>query len=141
MNALARELGLHESYFLNPSGLDVSTSLSGGYGSARDVAMLVAHILSSDPHLLEATSFNTLAISSKSAVHKVVNTDKALDAIPNVLASKTGFTDLSGGNLVVAFDAGLGHTVIIALLGSSYDGRFEDMKRLVDETVRYLGDL
>ncbi len=141
MNALAQEMGLHESYFLNPSGLDVSTSLSGGYGSARDVAMLVAHILGSDPHLLEATSFNTLTISSKTAMHKIVNTDKALDAIPNVLASKTGFTDLSGGNLVVAFDAGLGHTMIITILGSSYDGRFEDMKKLVDETVRYLGDL
>jgi D-alanyl-D-alanine carboxypeptidase len=67
-----------------------------------------------------------------------VNTNKAIDLLPNVIASKTGFTDLAGGNLVVAFDAGIAHPIIIAVLGSSFDGRFDDMTKLVNSTIEYL---
>lgn len=140
MNTLAGEIGLQQTFFLNPSGLDESTSLSGGYGSAKDMALLVSHILATRPHLLEATSYSKTDVSSKSFVHPAVNTNKAIDAIPNVLASKTGFTDLSGGNLVVAFDAGLGHPVIISILGSSREGRFTDMQAMVDATLAYLAE-
>jgi D-alanyl-D-alanine carboxypeptidase (penicillin-binding protein 5/6) len=138
MNATAHRLGLRESYFLNSSGLDVSATLAGGYGSAKDMTLLVDHILKTKPHLLEATSFHSLNIASTAGNHAAVNTNKAIDMIPNVIASKTGFTDLAGGNLVVAFDAGIAHPVIIAVLGSSFDGRFQDMAQLVGYTVEYL---
>lgn len=138
MNKTARRIGLEETYFLNPSGLDMSPTLSGGYGSARDMAILFEHIIENKPHLLEATSFDRLSVPSKLAQHDAVNTNKAINMIPNVIGSKTGFTDLSGGNLVVAFDAGIGHPIIVAVLGSTYDGRFDDMARLVDSTIEYL---
>jgi D-alanyl-D-alanine carboxypeptidase len=138
MNINAQKLGLHETYYLNESGLDVSTALSGGYGSARDTALLVDQVLREKPHLLEATSFDKLKISSKLAAHVAVNTNKVINSIPNVLASKTGYTDLSGGNLVIAFDAGVGHPVIISVLGSTLNGRFEDMAQLVGSTIQYL---
>jgi serine-type D-Ala-D-Ala carboxypeptidase (penicillin-binding protein 5/6) len=138
MNATADRLGLHESYFLNSSGLDVSATLAGGYGSAKDMSLLVDRILKTKPHLLEATSFHQLSIPSNRENHAAVNTNKAIDMIPNVIASKTGFTDLAGGNLVVAFDAGMAHPIIIAVLGSSFDGRFQDMAQLVGYTVEYL---
>lgn len=138
MNTLSKEIGLHETYFLNPSGLDVSATLSGGYGSAKDMTMLLEYILEKKPHLLEATTFDRLEVSSKIIPHTAVNTNKLIDRIPNVLASKTGFTDLSGGNLVVAFDAGVNHPIIISILGSSYDGRFDDMNKLVRATLEYL---
>ena len=139
MNNTAKSLGLYQTYFLNQSGLDVSPTLSGGYGSAKDMALLVGHILRTKPHLLEATAFDQINVSSQTESHSAVNTNKAINMIPNVIASKTGFTDLSGGNLVVAFDAGLNHPVIIAVLGSTYDGRFQDMAQLVGSTVEYLG--
>jgi len=138
MNATAVRLGLRATYFLNQSGLDVSDTLAGGYGSAKDMALLFDHILRTKPHLLEATSFDALSISSTSTVHNAVNTNKAIDLLPNVIASKTGFTDLAGGNLVVAFDAGVAHPIIIAVLGSSFDGRFDDMTKLVNSTIEYL---
>lgn len=139
MNNTARGLGLSQTYFLNQSGLDVSPTLSGGYGSARDMALLVGHILKTKPHLLEATAFDQIRVSSQTETHTAVNTNKAINMIPNVIASKTGFTDLSGGNLVVAFDAGLNHPIIIAVLGSTFEGRFQDMANLVASTVEYLG--
>jgi len=138
MNTLAREIGLTQTYYLNQSGLDVSTSLSGGYGSARDMSLLFQKILFEKPRLLEATSRDRMTVPSKEFLHTAENTNKTLNDIPYVLASKTGYTTLSGGNLIVAFDAGVGHPIIISVLGSSYDGRFTDMDRLVRATLDYL---
>ncbi|HEY4500420.1 MAG TPA: hypothetical protein VJH25_01360 [Candidatus Paceibacterota bacterium] len=137
MNKLAREIGLTETYFLNQSGLDLSSNLSGGYGSARDVALLVREILKTNIHMLEATAFSKININSKNKIHNAVNTNKVLERIPNVLASKTGYTELSGGNVVVAFNVGLDRPVIISVMGSSYDGRFSDLNALVDATLQY----
>ena len=138
MNSLAKEIGLTETYFLNQSGLDISGTLSGGYGSAKDVALLVDYILKNDPHLVEATALSRTTIYSDDAAHTATNTNSAIEKIPNVIASKTGFTDLSGGNVVIAWNAGLDRPIIISVLGSSYDGRFEDLSKLVDATLEYL---
>ncbi len=140
MNENAVRLGMKESYYLNPSGLDVSKTLAGGYGSARDMALLVQHILKTDPHLLEATSYRQSTVSSKSEDHGAINTNRAINSIPNVIASKTGYTVLSGGNVVVALNAGIDHPIIISVLGSSYDGRFDDLTKLADATLEYLSN-
>lgn len=138
MNTLAREIGLTQTYYLNQSGLDESATLAGGYGSARDVALLFQKILSEKPRLLEATSRDRMNVESKMKLHDAENTNKTLDAIPHIIASKTGYTDLSGGNLAIVFDAGVGHPIAVTVLGSSYEGRFTDMERLVQATIDYL---
>lgn len=51
------------------------------------------------------------------------------------MASKTGLTDLAGGNLAIAFDAGLGHPIVVVVLGSTEDGRLTDVENLVDATL------
>ncbi|MDQ5957741.1 MAG: hypothetical protein QG665_65, partial [Patescibacteria group bacterium] len=55
-------------------------------------------------------------------------------------ASKTGYTDSAGGNLVVALDAGLAQPVIVVVLGSSKDGRFTDVLALAKATVTYYSE-
>jgi serine-type D-Ala-D-Ala carboxypeptidase (penicillin-binding protein 5/6) len=137
MNSMARKIGLRETYFINQSGLDISKNLSGGYGSARDIARLVEYIIKYNPRLLEATSYAHADVPSKLKSHPADNTNKAIRDIPNLLASKTGFTDLSGGNVVIAFNAGLNHPIIISVLGSSYEGRFEDVSALASSTLVY----
>ena len=52
-----------------------------------------------------------------------------------MIGSKTGFTDLAGGNLVIVVDIGIDHPVIIAVLGSTYDGRFVDVEALIGASV------
>ena len=138
MNDTARPLGRTSMSFANASGLDVSSTTAGAYGSAKDVALLVSHIVSYDPRLLEATSLSKGTFNSKEISHVGSNTDRSIDNIPNVLASKTGYTDLSGGNLVVEWNAGVDHPIVISILGSSYDGRFTDMEALVKATLEYL---
>jgi D-alanyl-D-alanine carboxypeptidase len=51
---------------------------------------------------------------------------------------KTGFTDLAGGNLAIVFDVGLAHPVVAVVLGSSEEGRFSDMQKLVDRARRFV---
>ncbi|HVU06193.1 MAG TPA: hypothetical protein VHE10_00115 [Candidatus Paceibacterota bacterium] len=138
MNANARSIGLADMRFSNQSGLDIDKTTSGAYGSARDVALLVDHIMKTDRHLIEATALQKTMISSENYPHAAVNTDLAIPNVPNLIGSKTGYTDLSGGNVVVAFNAGLNHPIIISVLGSSYDGRFKDLENLVKSTISYL---
>ncbi len=130
MNDTAEALGLSDMYFYNPSGLDESTTTSGGYGSAKDVANLVGYILKNFPSILSATTNEKITLSSNLVNHVATNTDDALPYIPSVVGSKTGYTDLAGGNLAVILDAGLMHPVALVVLGSSYDGRFTDMEAL-----------
>ena len=135
MNVRAKELGLSQTEFRNPTGLDISETEAGAYGSARDVAELMRYILENSPELLEATTYiDTTVYSEDGALHKADNTNYVVDAIPNTIASKTGYTTLSGGNLVVAFNVGLNHPVIAVVLGSTHQGRFSDILKLVEAT-------
>lgn len=56
MNVRAKELGLTNTYFRNPTGLDINEDEAGAYSSARDVATLMEYILREHPSILEATT-------------------------------------------------------------------------------------
>lgn len=135
MNKKAGNISLTQTYYLNESGLDLSDGYSGAYGSAKDIAFLMAYITEKKPEILEATKYSSLEISSKDIVHSAINTNQYADSIPGIIGSKTGFTDLAGGNLVVAFDVSMGHPIIVSVLGSSVEGRFEDVERLINATI------
>ena len=137
MNTEAKTLGLTQTYFLNESGLDESAIQSGGYGSAVDVEKLMEYMLRNKPDVLEVTRFANTTVSSLTKTVDVENTDTAIDKIPGLLASKTGYTALAGGNLAVAFDASIGHPIIVVVLGSTEDGRFSDVVSLVNATMKY----
>ncbi len=64
--------------------------------------------------------------------HDAINTNDIVSRIPNLIGSKTGYTDLAGGNLTVAFDAGFDRPIIITVLGSSREERFTDVLKLVN---------
>lgn len=144
MNEKALALGLSQMQFFNESGLDVPVSQSGqlaqvsileqggGYGSARDVAILFSELWKKYPETIEITAHKDARIYSQDEVaHVLPNTNEIVGHIPGLVASKTGFTNLSGGNLAVIFDRGIGDPVVAVVLGSSYKGRFDDMQKLV----------
>ena len=131
MNNKAKTLGLSQTFFLNESGLDTTKSLGGAYGSAKDMAFLVAYALKKYPDLFEATRYSKLSFESLSDFkHVGKNTNTRLNTLPGILASKTGFTDLAGGNLIIAFEAGPMRPIIVSVLGSTVDGRFDDIEKL-----------
>lgn len=139
MNQKAKKLGMSQTYFLNETGLDESATVSGGYGSAKDMAILFEYTLSSHPEVLEATSYDTIKINTfEGEERSAKNTNILVKDIPRVLASKTGLTDLAGGNIVMVIDVGLAHPVILSVLGSTAEGRFTDMKQLIETTSEVL---
>lgn len=137
MNVRAEQLGFSSLRFLNPTGLDVSEREAGGYGSAEDVAKLMAYLLRTYPDIVTPTKDEVIAVFNQTGdYHEAENTNSTVLAIDGLLASKTGFTDLAGGNLVIAYDAGLNRPVVVVALGSSRTGRFTDIITLVDATNR-----
>lgn len=132
MNDLAQDLNLKSTTFLNVSGLDLSTTQAGALGSARDVATLMAYAASSQPSLFAATARDHVLLTAvRGSAQNALNTNDAQGAIAGLIMGKTGFTDLAGGNLAVVFDVGLARPVVAVVLGSSEDGRFTDMQKLV----------
>lgn len=141
MNELAREIGLSTMYFLNPTGLDESVTQPGALGSARDVALLFSYAMRTNRDLFSGTSRVSAELGPLGGVKRTVfNTNEALDEIPHIFMGKTGLTDLAGGNLAIAYDADENHPVIIVLLGSTPEGRFSDMRALVEATSRYIDE-
>lgn len=141
MNIFVESLGLKQSYFNNSTGLDISGYVSGGYGSAKDVAKAFAYGLGKFPEVFEKTSRaeeTFYSVDGKAHVAKNTNADIFKDV--GVIASKTGFTDLAGGNLAVAFDVGPGQPVVIVVLGSTQEGRFNDARVLMEKAREFISN-
>lgn len=133
MNIRADELELDSLAFLNTTGLDMNTSTPGAVGSAKDVSFLLEHIIEKYPQIISITQEDSTRVYNSNGIyHDAANTNAIAGRIPNLLASKTGYTDLAGGNLTVAFDLGLNRPIIITVLGSTRDARFTDVLTLID---------
>ncbi len=134
----ASALNLAQTYAVNGSGLDVSTSVSGGYGSARDLARLAGALVYKAPLVAAATTnASTEAVAADGKRFIVKNTDPIVNTIPRLLLSKTGYTDLAGGNLALVFDAGIEHPIAVVVLGSSKNARFTDSSTLIAATFAH----
>lgn len=139
LNRKARELSMGESFFTNPTGLDVTGTQGGSYGSAHDMARLFAYIIRVHPDLLDATRhlFYGASNTTRPGPLLVRNTNHYAPSTPGIMGSKTGLTDLAGGNLAIAFDRGLAQPVVLVVLGSSEEGRFSDIRTLVAQVFAY----
>lgn len=133
MNVKAEELGLTKTYFKNSTGLDVSATEASAYGSARDVAHLMEYVVT---HITDAVALTALDLAkvknTDGAYHTAKNTNTYVSDIDGLIASKTGYTSLAKGNLVLAVNMGLNRPVVVVVLGSSYEGRFLDAMELIN---------
>ena len=136
INNEAQELGLSKTHILNPTGLDESASTAGGYGSAYDMALLATVFLQEHPIFFEATTAPFVTITHGTRTLTATSTAGPLLDIPGLIGAKTGYTDLAGGNLIAAVDLELGRPLIIAVLGSTREGRFADVKVLLEAARR-----
>lgn len=144
MNAYAHDAGWKSFSFENTTGLDILNEAGmpvtpSAEGSARDVARLFAHALMRYPALYEATAEDAHNyILPDGTIHTAKNTNIARGVMPGLVASKTGYTDLAGGNLAIAFEPEPGRRIIIVVLGSTIEDRFTDVETLVARTLEHL---
>ena len=141
MNEKAKDLGLNDTIFINETGLDINSNMSGAYSSAYDVSQLLVKIIEDHPSLISSTNKqNEKFVSESDLTHIATNTNIYINQISGLIASKTGFTNLASGNIAVVFDAGFMHPIVIVVLGSSIDGRFNDMVKLAKITLEKLSE-
>jgi serine-type D-Ala-D-Ala carboxypeptidase (penicillin-binding protein 5/6) len=123
MNAKAAELGLHDTHFVRPDGLDAP----GHYSSASDVTRL-ARILMRIRFVRETVAERTDTIAGGRTLH---TWDDLLSELPHTIGVKTGHTSAAGWCQVAAV-RGRGVTVYATLLGSpTRSERNEDLRSLL----------
>jgi D-alanyl-D-alanine carboxypeptidase len=133
MNERAQRMGMNDTSFSNPTGLDIDATTPGGTISASDANVMAIFALKEFPQIFWVTIVPDLKIASLSGfTHDFKNTDTAVGNIPNLLFSKTGFTTLAGGNLTTIFKNQKGEEYAVTVLGSTFDGRFTDMESIVN---------
>jgi serine-type D-Ala-D-Ala carboxypeptidase (penicillin-binding protein 5/6) len=108
MNAKARELGLRDTHYVNPHGLDEP----GHVSSARDSATLIRAALSV-PLIRRAVHLTQAVVAGR----EVTSTDDVLAVEHRIVGAKTGHTDGAGWSQVAAARA-RGVTVYATVLGS-----------------------
>lgn len=111
MNARARSLGLTETHYANPIGLDSPDN----YSSARDLAKLAAHLMQM-PEFVQIVSSQSAQLTSGLRPRTVINRNTLLGHYPEVNGVKTGHTVLAG-DVLVASAAAHGVEVVSAVLG------------------------
>lgn len=137
MNNEAQKMNLFETSFSNVTGLDLDDKTPGSRGSAENVAAMLQNIYSANNDVMNKTTFENYNIYSKNGtIHKAENTNIVADKIVGFLGSKTGLTDIAGGNIAFAMDVGLNHKIFVAILGSTEEGRFKDALTLSDAVIK-----
>lgn len=133
MNLMAKKFNLDTLLFLNATGLDLSKEKASAFGSAQEINFLNIYFQSKYPEISKATTLAEIKIKSNlGKIYTLKNTNLIIDKIPNPIFSKTGYTEIAGGNLSIIFINKANHKIAITLLGSSRNGRFSDMEKLVN---------
>jgi D-alanyl-D-alanine carboxypeptidase (penicillin-binding protein 5/6) len=123
MNAKAAELGLRDTHFKNPHGLDAH----GHYSSAYDLAMLARYGMKNPTFVgLVGTQDWTLSPPSDYALH---NGNSLLERYPGADGVKIGWTENAGWTFVASATRD-GHRLIVALMDTQ--DRDADATALLD---------
>lgn len=129
MNSDAIKLGLALT-FTHPAGVDEFGKV-GGKGSALSMAKLLVEAEKSFPEIFDVTTKKRVTVTASTGkIIGIPNTNQDVSNLLGLEVSKTGFTDMAGGNLAVIVDISLGHPVAIVVLGSTREGRFSDVQIL-----------
>ena len=124
MNEKAAELGLFDTHFENPHGLDAEEH----YTTAKDLARLGAAAIQNETVRKIASTYKTTIGEGESA-RLIVNHNKLLRSYDGAIGLKTGFTKKCGRCLVGAAERD-GVTLVTATLSAPDD--WADHRRMLD---------
>lgn len=125
MNKRAAEIGMVNTLFVTPSGLDEG----GNHSTARDMAMLTACAVKNEA-FAEIFSKSKADVTVNGEKFTVYNHNRLLWELEGCVGGKTGYTDKAGRCLVSAAEKN-GTTLICVTLNAPDD--WNDHKKLYDE--------
>lgn len=132
MNGVARELGLKQTYFDEPTGLSYNNQ-----STAREVVKLLKAAMA-DPVLSAAMTserWDIQVVEPTGYLVSVANTDRLMRSGSEkykVLGGKTGYNDQAGYCLAVALKVGKRNVGIATLGAQGKLTRYGDVSRIVD---------
>ena len=135
MNAKAGQLGMKDSYFANPTGLDEDSKNS--YSSVYDLAILTRYLIRNYPEVVEISKTPHVYIEAtpKHQDYDMYSGINLLTTYPGVVGFKTGYTP-EAGYTIVTLARQNGREIIGVLLGSQY--RRDEARELLDNSFEKL---
>lgn len=126
MNKKINDLGLNNTHFSNPTGLDNGAQ----YTTTRDL-VVVSKVAMKNPIFSEIVGTKDKVVKSvdNRYTHRLVNINKLLGSVDGVLGVKTGWTENARENLVTYINRNE-RKVMIVVLGSS--DRFGETRELIE---------
>ena len=137
MNKKAKNLGMSDSLFANPHGLDFDSYSADMHCSARDVSVMAAEAMKNETfRSIVSTDKTTIQVQRNGATADVAleSTDILLGQYEGACGIKTGYTEKAGECFAGAVERNGKTLYAIVLDSSSESQRFVDAKTL-DEWV------
>lgn len=144
MNSKATQLGMNNTVFVNPTGLEEDPENCSGrilcqYSTALDVAIMSRYLISKWPEIIQISS-QPYVYLEKTADHQdyeMYSGINLLTTYPGVMGLKTGFTPEAGLTLVTLARKS-NHEILGVLLGAV--DRRDDAKALLDYSFNKLSN-
>lgn len=138
MNRSAQALGMKNTRFENPTGLDFHSGDATNYSSANDLALLVQATRSA-PLIWEFSRDERRTIySDRGRGYSLFNLNELIGRIPHFIGSKTGSTSAAGDSLIFLYEYPLGTPRAVILLGTASGKRFEEAERILARIMSVL---
>ncbi len=136
MNDKAKQLGMKDSYLVNPTGLDEDTGSS--YSTVYDLAVLTRFLIRRFPEVVEISRQEHIFLpqTEEHQDYDMYSGINLLTTYPGVVGFKTGFTPEAGLTLITLARKN-NHEVIGVLLGSQ--SRRDEARELLDYSFKKLG--
>lgn len=111
MNKKAKELGMNDSTFNNPSGLD---NEKGNYSSSYDMAILMSYAMK-NKEFKEITGTKKYTLKTNKNTYIWYNKNKLLSSYEYTTGGKTGFTEIARRTLVTTASKNNLNLVVVTL--------------------------
>lgn len=129
MNDRAEELGLDDTHFANPHGLDDQNHFS----SARDLLTLAQAVMAVDElATIVGTREASLPPAAEGEARTIRTTNRLLYEYPGANGVKTGYTDDAGWTVVASAERDDRQLYVVVMGSPTIDQRFADAEALLE---------
>ncbi len=139
MNLYTEDIGLKNTYFFNPTGLEPDNPEDPlNFSTAEDMVFLSEYILKEHPEIFYITKKTSFEVKRKGGIiHHFIpeNTNQLLKELPQIVGGKTGWTPKAKGCLLVLIEDEKKDKLFINIVLGSQD-RFSDMRKIIKEVNR-----
>ena len=132
-----QDKNLNQSYFTNSTGLDIHLGLSSAKSSPKDIVSILKLSIEELSDIIYDTGiYSKKFYTVDKRLFEATNTNILTKKFNNIFISKTGYTDLAGGNLAIVINI-KNSKIAIVVLSSTFEERFNDVEKLINIVINH----